>query len=142
MLVVGGIPAMFAIHELQRSYFDGNYLATILTAQVFVEHSLGGMFSLAGEDKVVELGFSNLIEVARARNMVNNEVAERLHHLRKTQNPYSHPHAGIAPRSYMARLREHFKDPEQLAEDDARRAIRTVIDFLRDGSPNWVPPRP
>ena len=56
--------------------------------------------------------------------MVNNEVAERLHHLRKTQNPYSHPHIGMAPRSYMARLQEHFKDPEQLAEDDARRAIQ------------------
>jgi hypothetical protein len=142
MLVVGGIPAMFAIHELQRSYIDGNYLATILTAQVFVGHSLGGMFSLAGEVKVVESGFSNLIEETRARNMVNNEVAERSHQLRKTLNPYSHPRVGIAPRSYMARPREHFKDPEQLAEDDARRAIRTIIDFLRGGSPNWVSPRP
>jgi hypothetical protein len=64
-LVVDGIPAMFAIHELQRSYIDGNYLATILTAHVFVEHSHGGMFSLAGGDKVVESGFSNLIEEAR-----------------------------------------------------------------------------
>lgn len=34
-----------------------------------------------------------------------------------------------------------FPDPEQLAEDAARAAIRIVIDWSRDGSPDWAPLR-
>ena len=51
------------------------------------------------------------------------------------------------PRGHMARLMEmvrrsdqRYESPEQVAEEDARFAIRAVVDFLREQSPNWVPP--
>ena len=36
---------MFALDELKRSYVYGNYMATVLLAQVFIEQSLGGFYS-------------------------------------------------------------------------------------------------
>jgi len=37
MLLIGGTPSMFALDELKRSYFYGNFMATVLLAQVFIE---------------------------------------------------------------------------------------------------------
>src|SRR4051794_35325683 len=54
MLLLGGIPAMFALEEMKRSYAYGNFMATVLLAQIFIEHSLGGGYSLAGNDDVTE----------------------------------------------------------------------------------------
>lgn len=46
MLLLGGTPAMFAIHEMTHSYVVGNFMATVFLAQAFIEHSLGGSFIL------------------------------------------------------------------------------------------------
>lgn len=140
MFLVGGIPAMFAVVELQRSYIFGNHLAVILTAQAFVEHSLGGAFRLAGDDRVAASGFATLIDEALSRGAISSGVADRLHELRRMRNPYTHSQASDSPRGYMARLRDGGYDPEAMAERDAQEAIRIVVDYLRHGSPGWSPP--
>ncbi len=143
MLLVGGFPAMFAIDELKFSYINALYMATILLAQSFIEHSLGGSFLMMGDDDVVEKGFSKLIDKALATKQINPKIADKLHELRKMRNPYTHPNPGITPRSYMGRMKEKENyDPEILIEQDARCAIQIVVDFLRHGSPNWCPNNP
>ena len=102
MLLIGGIPAMFAIRELQRSFLDGNFVATVLLAQSFVEHSLGAAYSMAGAEAVVRQGFKALVEAAHSDGRVPKELAEKLHTLRKMRNPYTHYS------NYMERLREDF----------------------------------
>lgn len=140
MLLVGGIPAMFAIHELKLSYIDGCYMATVLLTQSFIEHSLGSFFLMSGDDKTVKKGFANLINEALSIAQIDNELAKKLHELRKMRNPYTHPNPGITSRSYMGRMKEKATyDPETLAEQDAKLAIQIVVDFLRHGSPDWLP---
>lgn len=142
MLLIGGMPSMLAIHELQRSFIDGNFLATILAAQVFVEHSLGGAFAMSGDDKVVNAGFAMLIDESEKRGVLSSTIAERLHSLRTMRNPYTHPRVGLHAKGYMARLRDSSTwDPYELAEQDAREAVRIVVDWLREGSPGWLPPK-
>ena len=70
MLLFGGPPAMLAIHELQRAFITGNFLATILLAQVFVEHSLAGGYRLGGQDGLVEAGLAKLIDTSLADGAV------------------------------------------------------------------------
>ncbi|MBW4516301.1 MAG: hypothetical protein KME11_13895 [Timaviella obliquedivisa GSE-PSE-MK23-08B] len=45
MLLAGGIPAIFALNEMKIAFINGQYMATVLLAQVFIEHSLGGYFA-------------------------------------------------------------------------------------------------
>lgn len=143
MLLIGGFPAMFAIQELQFSYINALYMATILLAQSFIEHSLGGSFLMSGDDDIVEKGFSKLIDKALATKQIDQKLADKLHELRKMRNPYTHPNPGITPRSYMGRMKEkETYKPEILSEQDARFAIQIVIDFLRHGSQNWYPNNP
>ena len=42
MMLTGGLNGALAISELQNSFLNGNFMATILLCQVFVECSLGG----------------------------------------------------------------------------------------------------
>ena len=140
MLLAGGTPSMLALRELQLSFVDGNFLVCVLAAQIFVEHSLGGMFAIAGEDNIVDSGFASLINEAERGGAIDNIVAQRLHTLRTMRNPYTHPKVGIHPRSYMARLlNSSLYDPYALAEQDAREAIQIVVDYIRHESPNWTP---
>lgn len=140
MLLIGGIPAMFALDELMRSYVYGNFMATVLLAQAFVEQSLGGSYSLAGKDHIVKKGFAGLIDAARDDAQITPEVADALHHLRRMRNPYTHHTIGKGKRSYMGRIAESaFMLPEDLVVEDAKFAVRTVVDFLRQGQPDWNP---
>jgi hypothetical protein len=139
MLLVGGVPAMFAINEMKHSFLFGNYLATIVVAQVFVEHTLGASFAMAGDDKTANAGCARLIDESVKRGWLDGAIANRLHELRVMRNPYTHSRSGV-PNSYMNRLRDSATyDPHELAEADAREAIRIIVDWLRDGSPDWAP---
>lgn len=140
MLLVGGIPAMFALDEQKRSYAYGNYMATVMLAQAFVEQSLGGMYTLAGRDEVVAKGFAALIDQAHQDNQITQQVANDLNTLRKMRNPYTHHTIGTGRRTYMGRLMDSAPiAPEDLVLEDARSAVRAVADYLRAGNPDWNP---
>lgn len=140
MLLVGGIPAMFALEELKRSYAYGNYMATVMLAQAFIEQSLGGSYTMAGRDEIVEKGFAKLIDTALSDNHITTELATTLHSLRKMRNPYTHHTIGTGKRTYMGRLLESAPvAPEDLVLADAQFAVRAVVDYLRHGSPDWNP---
>jgi len=140
MLLFGGFPAMFALEEMKRSFAYGNFMATVLLAQVFVEQTRAGHFSIGGEDKIADGSFKGLIDEAQKRDWISSHVAESLHQLRKMRNPYTHRVGGTGPRTYMGRIiSEKFVPPEDLVVEDARFAIRVVVDYLRYGSPECNP---
>lgn len=136
MLLIGGIPSMFAIRELERSFINGNYLATILVAQVFIEHTFGGAYILAGEDKIGEGGFATLIDTSLRKGIITEELAEQFHELRKMRNPYTHPTSGDKAKGYIGRMKQmEVYNPEILLERDARRAIEIVVNYQRSKNP-------
>jgi len=140
MLLVGGTPAMFALREMQNSFVVGNFMATILLSQVFIEHSLGGSFMMMGDDDTATGGLAKLIDKSLLDCTITSELAEKLHKLRKMRNPYTHPNPGVTDRSYMGRMaKKKIFNSEQLAEEDARIALQTVVDFIRHQSPHWHP---
>ncbi|MBU1260517.1 MAG: hypothetical protein KJ757_01560 [Planctomycetes bacterium] len=143
MVLIGGIPAMFALHEMTHSFVVGDFMTTILLAQVFIEHTLGGSFIMAGDDDTATGGFAKLIKECVSDASITSVLAEKLDELRRMRNPYTHPNPGVTPRSHMGRIMEQeIYNPEELAEKDARTALRTVVDFLRNGCPNWNPENP
>jgi len=91
---------MFALDELKRSYIYGNFMATVLLAQSFVEHSLAASYYMAGKDKMAKQGFAGLIDSALKDGQLTGHLAETLHQLRKMRNPYIHFIGGAGPRSY------------------------------------------
>lgn len=140
MLLLGGIEAMYALHEMQNCYVTANSMAVVLLAQTFIEHSLAGGLILAGEDAIAEGGFARINRHARDTGRVSQDLFEKFETLRKMRNPYVHPKVGFKDGSHMKRLMDAaVPDPRDLADADAQFAIRTVVDFIRHDSPDWRP---
>lgn len=148
MLLTGGLGAVFAIHELKSSFLNGNYMATIFCCQTFIEHSLAGRYAMNGQDALVETGFKNLIDRSLLDGCLTEELAKRLHELREMRNPYVHPRILPNRESLLDRMvattrqlpTNNSDDPLRImADQDARNAIRIVVDFLRHECPSWTP---
>jgi len=139
MMLIGGIGAMFAIQELESSFLNGNYMATIFCCQTFAEHSLAGGYALSGKDELVESGFKKLIDESLSDGTISAPVAKRLHELREMRNPYTHPRVIQKRQSLLDRVVTSKSDPHTMAEKDARDAIQILVEFLRHGCPSWTP---
>jgi hypothetical protein len=133
--LISGIPSMFALDELKRSFIYGNFMATVMLCQAFAELSLGGMYSLSGNDAIARKGFKALIEQALKDGHIPATLAAKLQALRTMRNPYSHSNY----QGYLNRLRDARTAPEDLVVEDAKAAIRAVVDYLRHNSPGWHP---
>lgn len=126
---------MFALEEMKRSFIYGNFMATVMLCQTFVEQTLGGMYSPAGRDDIARKGSRALIEQAVEDGYVPGPLAVKLHELRTMRNPYSHSNFS----NYSSRLREAATYPEELVVQDAEAAIRILVDYIRHDSPGWNP---
>jgi hypothetical protein len=114
-------------------------MAVVLLAQLFVEHSLAGSLILCGEDDLAESGFAKILRDARDSGGIGAELFEKLERLRKLRNPYVHPRVGMS--GIMGRLvGSGLKHERELVDNDAWFAIETVVDFIREQSPDWAPP--
>src|SRR3990170_2482933 len=106
MILVGGVQAFLAIEELRLCYMEGYYLAVVLLAQVFIENTLGGQYILSGDGYIAEAGFSKLINKALDDNMIDSELADKFHELRRMRNPYVHPKGGAGSGTLMGRIKD------------------------------------
>src|SRR2546429_508420 len=52
MMLTGGLNALLAISELQSSFCNGDFMATIILCQVFVESSLGGSYAFSDDEDI------------------------------------------------------------------------------------------
>lgn len=130
MLLQGGIQSQLAIHEVANSYVCGNYMAVILLAQAFIEHSLSGHFMMSGEDKIAESSFKKIIDTALETEYLSKELYESLNKLRLIRNPYVHAKVGLKSGSLTRRMMlEKFEYPEEMAKSDAIKAIQVLKEF-------------
>lgn len=127
-LFMGGVPQLFAFEEMQRSYVSGNYMAVVLCAQVFAEHSLAIPYVMTGDSRTTKGGFAKLIDQSVADGELSKQEAEQLHILRRMRNPYIHPAMGAD--GYDGRLVDG-KHPLTLLQEDAEFALDTVAIFIR-----------
>ena len=141
MMLTGGLNAALAVSELQSSFLNGNFMATILLCQVFVESSLGGSFAFSGDEEAMLSGFKSLIDRSVAEGRISKALGDRLHDLREdVRNAYGHPRPFLNPRKgLLDRVVERHLPLDKLAEADAREAIQLVVDFLREACPSWAP---
>lgn len=140
LLLAGGVPAFYALQEMEQCFVMKCYLATVILAQSYVEHILSGIYIEIGKSNVAKKGFSRLIDAALEDNLIKASLAKKLHALRKTRNPYMHTKAGLQG-SYWGRIVDQNLFPDELAEKDAESAIKIVSEFhntIADSlSNNW-----
>ena len=58
----GGAMALMALDEARRAFVHGLYAACTVLSQVCLEHTLGGLFRMAGRDEIARASFEVLLK--------------------------------------------------------------------------------
>lgn len=137
-LLQGGIQSQLALHEVANSYVCGNYMAVILLAQAFIEHSLSGTFIMHDDIKTAESSFKVIIDKAFESQLISYELHTNLNELRLLRNPYVHAKAGLKNGSLMKKMiDEKYTSAVDMSKNDALSALRILKDFMQQQVPMW-----
>lgn len=138
--VPGSVLSAFVMWEAGRCFIGGNFIATVLLIQAFVEHSLARVMVLSKNTRTRKLSFKQLIDAAVAAKEISLPLAAKLHKLRALRNPFVHPADETWPPAYYTRaIAQAGGDPYKLNEADARFAIEVVAKYIRQIIVRWDP---
>jgi len=113
----------YLFEEAKSSFVYGNFVAVIVLAASFIEHWFAARLGACGYEKEASQCLSASIKVARANNLVNSMLLNKIDKLRVIRNPFvhlksfDHEHR-VDQRSWKQRLH-----PEALLESDAKEAL-------------------
>ena len=135
----GDLIAASAWWEAGRSFVGGNFIATVILTQDFVERSLFSLLGGAGKLVGQKPGFAQLIAEAAAAGVLSEALAARLHELRRLRNPYVHNDRDSWPPRFVERAwTEADGDPYALTAEDARGALETGAIYIRGITRRWA----
>lgn len=125
------IETFYVFEEAKSSFIYGNFVAAVVLAAAFVEHWFSSNLAARGYEKEASQGLAALIKIARAKNLVNSILLDKVDHLRAIRNPFvhlqlrGHQHT-IGERSWRQKVL-----PESLLEADAKDALIAMYGVAR-----------
>jgi hypothetical protein len=120
---------MRILSEAPDAFVDGHFVAALLLATAFIEHTLIEELQLLGHVKgSPKLG--DAIVIAREHKVFPNDWLIRLDLLRLKRNPFSHLKGPENEYSMGVRHRKLRVHPMKLLEADAKEGIELMFDFF------------
>jgi hypothetical protein len=139
----GGLMSKSLFEETRYCFVYGQFLATIILALAFVEHILAALFYEIGRNDLEKDGIAKLAKEALKTGWLSQEEYDWLEEIREIRNPIVHfRHLGIQPDEQLSVKPNWWKIrlesraivqnqlPYELLEDDAKKAIKTVLHLL------------
>jgi len=128
-LHVGLMDTMTVLGEAPACFIEGHYVAVLMLAVAFIEHTLMDELKARGFDgKVRNLGAA--IERAEEMNVFPADLLTRATALRKIRNPFAHLDADDEY-SFGNRYIERRVHPETILEQDAKDALEVMYAMFR-----------
>lgn len=129
-MLYGGLAGLAPWDELQRTFINGEYLATILLGQAFLEQNLAGFLDLVGRDPVGRAGLAGILSAFRDRGWITDTDFDVLDRVRRLRNPYAHYQEAQHEDNLLRRAMRERRDHEVLIERDARAVVRALFHLL------------
>lgn len=127
--ISGAVEALALLEEARVCFIQGQFIATLLVATSFIEHTLAeeleGEFPLKKRPTV-----EDLIKAARTKLSVPVDLLDRTDRIRRLRNPYTHLRPTNDPDRLGNRYREERRHPNAVMEDDAKLAISTMREWF------------
>lgn len=96
----------YLLHEARHTYVNGDFAATILVAQAFIEHWLKPRAIKSAGVRAERWGMAAMIQHFRKAGRIHPYLLDRVDRLRRIRNPFVHMRPGdseaIEWRSYRA----------------------------------------
>ncbi len=113
--------------EARSTYVNGDFAASLLVSQSFIEHRLQGYLEFRGQAKVAKAGLAAIVAHLRTRKVVHDSLLERIDRLRRIRNPFTHLRHGRDPHALARRSVERRQSFEDLMEHDAYEALAVMF---------------
>jgi hypothetical protein len=126
----GGAMAFMAFEEARRAFVYGLFGAVTILVQVCMEHTLGGLFAMAGRDDVARAPFETLLLEAQRGGYLNANEFATFDKLRTIRNTYTHWRPVLSKNALQLRAIESDRETDELMAGDAKAAIMSLLQFL------------
>jgi hypothetical protein len=134
-VVMGRVDTMSLMREAREAFVDGHYIATLVLAMGFIEHTL--------VEYVVEMGLpqprtmQQLLQVCSEHALFPADWIERTDKLRLYRNPFAHLKQEDHEDTLFTRYREKGVPPAVVLEADAKEALALLYQYFRATLKNW-----
>jgi len=129
-MLYGGMAGLAPWDELRRTFINGEYLATILLGQAFLEQNLAGFLNFFGGGSVGRAGLAEILSGFRDRGWLTDTDFAVLDRVRRLRNPYAHYRDAQHAENLTRRVMREREDHEVLIERDARAVVRALFHLL------------
>ena len=129
-VISGPMDTMRVLAEARDCFVEAHYVATLVLAIAFIEHTLMDELQERKLDRGVRtLGIG--IQRAAENNLFPSDLLSRAQQLRKIRNPFSHRRAPGDPDSFGSRFLARSQHPDLILEADAKEALEVMYAFFR-----------
>jgi len=125
--VFGSNESVRIFDEAIHCYIFGQFVATIILAQAFIERRFQEYFHIRMDAKRAKYSLDKLLKEFRANQFIDEHFVEKIDKIRLKRNPFVHHKEPLHKDSLMSRSYNSSIDPDQLLEDDAKDALSLMM---------------
>jgi hypothetical protein len=129
-LISGPMDTLRLLAEARECFVDAHYVATLILAVAYIEHTL--------MDELTERGFAagvRTLEQAIKRSghydLFEKALLDRADKLRAIRNPFTHRRESTDPDTFPSRYLAQKRHPDLVLEDDAKESLKVMYEFFR-----------
>jgi len=129
MGIMGSMDLVFVFQEAKSSYVNGQFIATLLLAQAFIEKIIQSQMEAKGYPGT-NRGLKYMVKYCRDKNLLPSVILDKIDYLRNIRNPFTHLKPDNYPYHLDLRIYQKKMQPYKVLENDAREAISTMLTVL------------
>lgn len=129
MGLMGSMDLAFVFQEAKLSYVNGQFIATLLLAQAFIEKVIQSQMEVKGYSGT-NRGLKYMVKYCRDKNLLPSVILDKIDYLRNIRNPFTHVKPDNDPYHFSIRIYQKKMQPYKVLENDAREAISTMLTVL------------
>lgn len=120
--LIAPLETVFVFGEAKMTFLNGEFVATLVLANAFIEHFLGSLIMSKGYVKESKKGLAAIVKCAREQHLVSYFILDRVEEMRKFRNPFIH--IRDADKDRLSHKTFILKsNPGTILEEEAKRAL-------------------
>lgn len=135
-VVVGPLDTMRIRTEARDSFVAGQFVATVVLAMAFIEHTV--------VDEIIErdlakhgVPFQRALDLAEAHQLFAPDLLARARAMQKTRNPFAHRKEPGHEHSFGTKFKKRRVHPGLILEEDAKASLVLMYEFFRAAVKLW-----
>ncbi|MDA8257193.1 MAG: hypothetical protein M0Z99_16460 [Betaproteobacteria bacterium] len=126
--VFGPLDTMTILNEARECFIEGHYIATVLLAMAFIEHTVIDELAESGSGRPGQ--FSLALDAAAKKRLFPDELLSRTRNLSLIRNAFTHRKPSDNPDSFGYRFQARGVHPARILEEDAKQFLALMYEYF------------